>query len=461
MGVFDVGESFFQISESLLGSDAGALAYNYFALGEFEKASDEARQAGLDQAARLIDIAGQYFTSTMQGSGEWDKDLERIMATLPSTTAGLENWATEHNMTVEVATQLHRLRFTAEQEGQFTTPEGGYDWEALRAENAWDIAALGEAVGLGPRPEYASVVELFAKDEEIRNTLEYFNPANGLYWETMGPIAEDIGAIPGEFEARGEGVLGAHEEGWEQWGPETYGEEILDEVRAREAAGLATSEDILALAEERVGYGMEYLEGYGEQAREDISQSWQNRESQAMIELGQAGLGGTFLTHALGSGYERAEQADVNRLDELLAMLNMETYTGLTGEQLDIMGQQQGVASGLSGDVINQMTYGQAIGLSNQMPGLLQTQQFGAADVGFAAGAQLTGIGQGGLQYGTQTAETYIQGLIAAGMAPHQAATQAYQLMYQAESEAVFLPPAPPNLMQLPSTQEQPASGGL
>ena len=275
----------------------------------------------------------------------------------------------------------------------------------------------------------------------------------------MGPVAESIGNVPLEFQAGGEAVTEAQKRAWERWGPHTYGEEILEEARTREAAGLATSEDILNLARERVDYGMEYLEGYGEQARRDISQAWRNRESQAMLELAQSGLGGTFLGPALGAGYETAEQADINRLNELLARLNLETYTDLTGEQLDIMGGQQAVASGLSGDVINQMTYGQAIGLADPMPQLLQTQQFGAADVGLATSAALTGIGQGSLQYGTQNAETYIAGLIAAGMAPVDAATQAFEAMYRAAGEAEYLMPEQPNLMQLPS-RTQPTTGG-
>lgn len=85
---------------------------------------------------------------------------------------------------------------------------------------------------------------------------------------------------------------------------------------------------------DRTAKGMSMLAGYGDQAKADIRQDFGNATKSELARLGSVGLGNTSAGAVTSRGMARGQSDAMNRLNEGLTKIGLDTYSGLSGDQL-------------------------------------------------------------------------------------------------------------------------------
>lgn len=236
---------------------------------------------------------------------------------------------------------------------------------------------------------FPSAAELSAQGLEFGQ--QYYDPAAALarYQEQLAPTIAAYGERTEEAEATSADLL-------------AQGQDITGLLGDVAQQSMLTGQDITGGYEKRLEQGLGILEGFGEQARLDVLQNWENQQAAQQELLAAQGLSGTIAAPALASAYQQGLSADLARLNEQQALLQYGAFTGLSG---DVLGSQQ---------------YQQAFGAQQQTNlanALLGQQAFGAAQQGFLAGVSGEELGaQLGYGYGAVGAQdtaigNYLQNL--------------------------------------------------
>jgi hypothetical protein len=85
---------------------------------------------------------------------------------------------------------------------------------------------------------------------------------------------------------------------------------------------------------DRLSKGMSMLEGYGDQAKRDVRQDFAESTQSELARLGSVGLGNTSAGSVMQRGMAEEQGNVMNRLNEDLAKIGLDTYSGLSGDQL-------------------------------------------------------------------------------------------------------------------------------
>lgn len=112
----------------------------------------------------------------------------------------------------------------------------------------------------------------------------------------------------------------------------------------------------------RLSTGMSMLKDYGNQSRKDIQKSFADQTQSELARLGSVGLGNTSAGSVMRRGMAEQETDALGRLNESLTKIGLDTYSGLSGDQL-------ASRSGLGQFGIGMMdsARGQDIGLSERL----------------------------------------------------------------------------------------------
>lgn len=112
-----------------------------------------------------------------------------------------------------------------------------------------------------------------------------------------------------------------------------------NEKRYQEIKGRKTAFDkeLRDFHSKRIADAMSYIENAGESEKAELAMHWKGQTSEGMQNLVDRGLMGTTVAPTLKTGYSRAHQADLRKLNEAINQQKLQTSAQLTGDQISAL----------------------------------------------------------------------------------------------------------------------------